>query len=254
MAQAESPQKIETPGPPGYFERARQPLASLLLLCPLILAHEGMAVWTQTHGVTGRVVARNWVLRFFESFGAVGDYLPGVAVVVTLLTWHLVQKDRVRPRVMDTPFMAGESLVLAMPLLVFSVAVGSTQAAMDAGIFISGQSVLYYFGVGIYEELIFRLLAIAVLHLVFVDLIHMPEKTGAIVSVLVSSVIFALAHYKPSAGSMLDFVQTGRFMLCFVGGMYLAAIYLLRGFGIAAATHAFFDVMTLFVPQLTESG
>ncbi|MDX1565132.1 MAG: CPBP family intramembrane glutamic endopeptidase, partial [Phycisphaeraceae bacterium] len=130
--------------------------------------------------------------------------------------------------------------------------IGTTQAMLDSGLMVSSQSVLYYFGVGIYEELVFRLLAIAVLHGVLVDLIHMPEKTGAVTAVLVSAVIFALAHHRPSSGSMLDFIQSGRFVFCLLAGVYLAAVYLLRGFGIVAATHAFYDVTTLFVPRLSE--
>ena len=255
MGQSDPKQTSISEGPPGYLVRSAQPLSSLFLLLPLLLAYEGATLWAHAHGKPPPVVARNWVSGFLEMFGAVGNYLPGAAVVITLLVWHCVSKDKIKPKASDVPWMAAESIVLAIPLLVFSVVIGSSQdASLNTGSFGVGFGVVYFFGVGIYEELIFRLLAIAVLHMLFVDAIRMPEKTGAILAILVSSVVFALAHYDPSTGSMGQFVQSPRFVFCAVGGVYLAILYLGRGFGIAAATHGFYDGMTIVVPWMVHGA
>ncbi len=62
---------------------------------------------------------------------------------------------------------------------------------------------------------------------------------------VVSSLIFSLFHY---LGPLGDSFQLSSFVFRFVAGMVLAGIYRWRGFGIAAGTHALYDVFVVLRP------
>ncbi|HIF14302.1 MAG TPA: CPBP family intramembrane metalloprotease, partial [Bacteroidetes bacterium] len=72
------------------------------------------------------------------------------------------------------------------------------------------------------------------------------EVAGLTIGVVVSALLFALYHDLPDAGSMSALTL----FFLFVAGLYLGFLYVIRGFGIAAATHAAYDVVatTLLVP------
>jgi len=114
-------------------------------------------------------------------------------------------------------------------------------APAPAGPIASWQTGLVYsIGAGIYEELLFRLIAIALLHMLLVDLLALPESWGAAAAVAVSAVAFAFYHF-----SETNPFHWGRFVFHTAAGLYFAAVYVLRGFGIVAMTHALYDVLVV---------
>jgi membrane protease YdiL (CAAX protease family) len=102
-------------------------------------------------------------------------------------------------------------------------------------------------GAGIYEELVFRLIMIALLHLILVDVLALPEGIGQAGAIGVSSLAFALYHF-PSWGE----IRVTLFLIYAFAGVYLAGIYLVRGIGIAAGAHAVYDIFV--VMQLIRAG
>lgn len=239
--------------PDHYFLRSQEPLQSLIFMAPLIVLYEVGAVLYTTDPHTGHRVsnlARSFMKDFLELFGAVGDYLPGLAVVLVLLAWHVARRDRLRfdPRLYFA--MAIESLALAIPLLMFGLligprqAAGYTAAAPDLSTMTWQAGVVFSIGAGVYEELVFRLAAIAILHMVFVDMLAVPEKRGAILAVVCSAILFAAYHF--SAGDQFTWPK---FVFYFAAGIYFAVLYVMRGFGIVVATHAFYDVLVIAISK-----
>ena len=94
-------------------------------------------------------------------------------------------------------------------------------------------------GAGIYEELLFRMVAIALIHMVAKDLLKLSEEISTIAAVVLSSLGFALVHF---TGDHNPFTMT-KLLFYTVAGVYFAAIYLGRGFGIVVAVHALYDVL-----------
>ncbi len=236
----------------GYWLCSQRPLQALVFLFPLLVFYEvGTLVFATegAHGVTRSIYARSLLQDFFELLGASGYYLPGLIVVVLLLSWHLVQRDpwRIQPRLYG--LMWGESMLLALPLFVFAMVVfreptaAGAPAMALAGTEATGgwqTQLVLSIGAGIYEELLFRLIAIALLHLLLVDVLALPEQAGAAAAIAVSALAFALYHF--SADNPFTISKC-----LFYGGagVYLAGVYVLRGFGIVAGTHAAYDVMVV---------
>ena len=108
-------------------------------------------------------------------------------------------------------------------------------------------------GAGIYEELVFRLILICVLMILFQDALKFTHKNSIILSVLISAALFSAHHHVIFLDGQL--VQTAAFNLtefCFrtLAGIYFAVLFAIRGFGITAGTHAFYDIIAVSITAL----
>jgi membrane protease YdiL (CAAX protease family) len=235
----------------SYFGRSKQPLASLFFLVPLLIAYElGVMIFATdyTHGTAQQIYARSLLNWFFSWFGVTTHFLPGLLVVVLLLTLHLLSRARWRfePRVYLV--MAAESLVLAVPLFVLITIVGMSHSFARASGGASGGApgsnweaeIVFSIGAGIYEELLFRVIAIAIIHWLLVDWLEMEDIWGSMLTVFISAVLFAIYHF--SSSNPFSFTK---FLIYVLGGWYLAGVYVIRGFGIAAGTHAAYDLLVV---------
>src|SRR3954464_13220862 len=151
---------VPTPGALGeYLQQSQTPLSSLWFVLPLLVLHEVGVQYYATlpgGGIEYRIEAFTLLTRFLQTCGATGRYLPALAVVAILLSWHIARGDR---WVFDLKVLAGmliESLVLAIPLVgVYFLFRPSTPTFMPAGEWKLMASL--YLGAGVYEELVFRL-------------------------------------------------------------------------------------------------
>lgn len=97
-------------------------------------------------------------------------------------------------------------------------------------------------GAGLYEEIVFRLFLMGGLFWLGGRALKMPVWLAAISAVLISSLAFSGVHY---IGNMGDAFELGSFFFRFIAGAMLAVIFYLRGFAVAAYTHAFYDIIVL---------
>ena len=96
------------------------------------------------------------------------------------------------------------------------------------------------FGAGFHEELIFRLILMGGLSWLLTGL---TKKNYAwIIALVVSSVLFSVAHHIGPAGEAFTF---SAFTYRTLAGAFFAVIYQVRGFAVAAWTHALYDVYVL---------
>ena len=94
-------------------------------------------------------------------------------------------------------------------------------------------------GAGIYEELVFRVLLVSALAGLGRMLGWRPVGAGVFATV-VGALIFSAFHY---IGPYGDAWQLGSFTFRAIAGVVFSAMYLTRGFGITAWTHALYDVL-----------
>src|SRR4051812_7082751 len=85
------------PAAKGYFQRSELPLLSLAFLLPFLVIYElGTSYFASdpARHSEQRIIAFNLLQQFFHLFGASGRYLPALAVVGVLLSWHIARGDR----------------------------------------------------------------------------------------------------------------------------------------------------------------
>lgn len=101
-------------------------------------------------------------------------------------------------------------------------------------------------GAGIYEELVFRLILICVLMVLFQDIFKMTHINAVVLSVLISAALFSAHHHfdffsgRPNEVDPFDITE---FAFRTIAGIYFAILYAIRGFGITAGTHAFYNII-----------
>jgi membrane protease YdiL (CAAX protease family) len=94
-------------------------------------------------------------------------------------------------------------------------------------------------GAGIYEELLFRVLLVTGLTWAAARLFKWNRTQAGVFGVLAGALIFSAFHY---IGPYGDNLQLASFTFRAVAGVLFSGLYLLRGFGITAWTHALYDV------------
>lgn len=105
-------------------------------------------------------------------------------------------------------------------------------------------------GAGIYEELVFRLILICVLMIVFQNILRLGQKNSIILSVLISAALFSVHHHIDFLSGQLnqtDPFNLMRFVFRTIAGIYFAILFAIRGFGITAGTHAFYDIIAVLI-------
>jgi len=100
------------------------------------------------------------------------------------------------------------------------------------------QDFVLYCGAGVYEELVFRVFLFGLLMMVFRHLFHMESAYAAVWSVVMAALIFSAFHH--IGGEAFTW---SRFLQRVVAGLFFAAIYVTRSFGVAAGSHSLYDIV-----------
>jgi hypothetical protein len=220
-----------------YWSLTHQPLYCLVFLLPLVLTYEfGALLLRISHWPERQLVAVRLVRDALGLFGASGLWLPGVAVLLTLLIWHLLSRRAWQVRAWVPLGMAVESILLTPPL--FALNVVKLAAGAADGPRLAEQMVLAL-GAGIYEELIFRLGLISGLLLLLVDVLRVPRRVAVWLALGLSAVLFALCHCEPIGSLPLAW---GTVLLYALAGAYLGLVYLWRGLGVSTGCHALYNL------------
>jgi membrane protease YdiL (CAAX protease family) len=220
-----------------------RPLDSLAFLLPFLLFYEVAILILSSRGGGGfssRVVAFEWLERFFELFGTTGVLLPGLAVAVVLVATQFASREPWRIHRRTVALMYVEAVAWALPLIAFS------HFTRMAAWRLPDQSVLanvaLCVGAGIYEELLFRLVLISALVVVGADLLRFSQGTTLACAVLVSAVVFSMHHHPPFGAEAFD---AFRFSFRFLAGVYLGVIFVYRGYGPAAGAHIAYNLLVI---------
>jgi membrane protease YdiL (CAAX protease family) len=224
-----------------YWSQSRRPLASLFFAGPLLVIYETGLIWLGPPAP--RNGADDWMRQTLVLLGFKAYFLLPLLTVGILLGWHHVLRQPWRVSRSVLYFMAVESLGLAVALwLSWKLYRFLLQAAAHSvGLSIADSlgKISSYLGAGIYEELLFRLI---LLNLVtgLLTWMRAGRRASVIGAVVITSLLFSAAHYVPGSGDPFLWLT---FLFRFLAGVFFAVLFRYRGFGIAAGTHAFYDVL-----------
>jgi len=227
--------------PSSYLERSEMPLISLVFLIPFIVIYEvGTRYFTTAamHGRDEQIIAFSLMQRFFYFVGAQGRHLPALAVAGVLLAWHIARKDSWEIDIRVLFGMALESILLTLPLILLGVAL-PRYFPLAAAFGPRSDRLILAFGAGVYEEFFFRLALFAFLSLLLRDILKLGRNVTCLLVVLSSAFLFSAYHYlSPS-----EHFQMQTFIFRTIAGAYFGIVFLVRGFGITASSHCFYDLI-----------
>jgi hypothetical protein len=229
-----------------YLRSTRHPWASLLFLVPLLAAYEGGVLWLGgDQAARLRNGADAWLRWVLEVFG-VGQVVAAPLIVVgVLVVWSWWRwADRPADPVTTWFGMAFESGAFAFLLWQFSQNFGPLMDHLGVRLEITVQTgrvaqVLTYIGAGIYEEVLFRL-GLFVGACVVLRGVRLPWLVAVPLAAGGAAVAFAAAHHTGPYGEPMN---PPVFLFRALAGLYLTALFVGRGFGIAVGAHAGYDVL-----------
>jgi Type II CAAX prenyl endopeptidase Rce1-like len=99
-------------------------------------------------------------------------------------------------------------------------------------------------GAGLYEELLFRVALVSALANGARLALGWSRPTAGVIATILGALIFSAFHYIGPYGE--DWALQS-FTYRAIAGLLFSALYLTRGFGITAWTHAMYDVLVLMV-------
>jgi membrane protease YdiL (CAAX protease family) len=233
----------------AYHRATRTATFGFVSTLPLLALYEvGIVLANAGRPAPVRVGADVWIKDLLAWMGVTGHLALGAAVVVVgaLVVWAERRKD-VRLRRSYFAWMVGESLVYAVVvafavsmtvgLLVLAAPVAALAGPIEVGGL--GLQLALSIGAGLYEELVFRVILVGGLFLVLRRV--MQGRTAAyLVAAVVGAAVFNAVHY---VGAYGDAFTLASFTFRFLFGLALNALFLARGFGVAAWTHALYDVL-----------
>lgn len=244
-----------------YLKETAQPIYSMLFLIPLLMAYELTAVvvnFDRTIQIRNAadIMVKNLLLQFgIRSMLGFMLAVVSIAVVCALIALR-DSKGPVKPRYFGG--MLVESALYASLL--------GTLASRFTDIFMGIRPVagpvfrsavqpaglsewMIALGAGVYEEIVFRVLLISVLLAAFEILSRLPflrwlrsQRNASVAAAVLAAVLFSAFHYVGIHGEPFLWKT---FVYRFFAGLILAFIYVTRGLGIAAWTHALYDVSIL---------
>lgn len=233
----------------GYLGATRHPWPCLLFVLPLLIAYEG-CVWQLggAHPETVRNGADNWLRVALASSGVQYSWLPPVVLTAFFAVWARARwSDRPCDLTGALTGMAMESVAFALGLWGMSRALpallqgwGITLTATGSGGLGSGTiRLVSYLGAGIYEEALFRLGLFSVV-LWLMRQAGLPSPFGILLAATGSAALFSAAHHLGPYGQPYS---NYLFLFRLAAGLYFAALFQCRGFGIAVGAHACYNVM-----------
>jgi hypothetical protein len=236
----------------GYFAATRAPRYSLIFAFPLLVLYEALAALLPPTAMAGVRNGADVLLKtVFVAFGGrTGLTVFGLGLL-GLGAW-LVWRDRRRhPGALRARYLATMFIESVAYAAVFGTVTAQLTAILLAGAPLSvpavqgtagslplGTQLVISLGAGIYEELVFRVLLVSGL-LAAALALGARRPVAIAVAIVLSALIFSGFHY---VGPLGDVFAVSSFTFRAIAGLLLSALYAARGFGIAAWTHALYDV------------
>lgn len=231
-----------------YWALARAPRYSLLLALPLYALYQAL-IGPSASGIRNGAD----VLLVQLSVALAGPrgpfYLTGalLGVGLVLIVWDLKRSGwSLRPGVLLTMLLEATALSVLTGIVVGTATAGllSYLAAGGGQLLQAGvrERLALSLGAGLYEELVFRVMLVPLLAFLARALLGARAGLAATIAVVGSALIFSAVHYIGPYGDPLTLPS---FTFRFLAGLFFSALYVLRGFGITAWTHALYDVWIL---------
>ena len=231
-----------------YLADSRSPRYAILFAAPLLLAYEAFAWILSRPDTPGVRNGADVMLKslFIKAGGHNGLLVfellfASIAVALVAHDWRR-HPGPLRWRVF--PLMLVESVLFAVMIGIIlryaTAALLNFFTLSRPGSVDVPTQLMVSLGAGIYEELLFRVILVGALALLARRVFAWAPRSAGIFAVLLSALVFSAFHY---IGALGDTLQWSSFIFRFLAGLVFSTLYLVRGFGVTAWTHALYDVL-----------
>jgi membrane protease YdiL (CAAX protease family) len=245
MSQNDAPVRREEG--PGYFEESRSFAFGIASILPLAVLYQCGIVQS---GYSQRNLAEVWLSGPMRLLGLEAATALNVLLVVAFVAvlWRSERSWAFHWTVVAA--VVAEAGLYAVALYKGGPVLADLLNERTCGLFFAvglkgAAPVLLALGAGVYEELLFRLLLIGGVAWMLHKLWGWDKVLSVGVMLVVSSVLFSLAHY---VGPLGEPARTYSFFFRAVCGLVLGIVFLWRGLGVAVWTHAIYNGLVMLSP------
>jgi membrane protease YdiL (CAAX protease family) len=231
-----------------YFADSRAPRYAILFAAPLWLGYETLAWLLSSPGREGVRNGADVLLKapFYQLAGYRG--VIGFEVLLLVVGAWLVARDwrkhpgPLRPGVFALMFVEaiGLALIVGVALRYATAALLHYFVLAIPATLGTPAQLMVSLGAGIYEELLFRVILVGGFSWLASRVFGWSPRGAAVFAVIVSALLFSSFHY---VGAYGDTLRLSSFLFRLLAGIVFSTLYVLRGFGITAWTHALYDVV-----------
>ena len=235
----------------SYLGLTKTATYGFLSALPLIILYEILIIFSN-QGREGqiRISSEVWLRQWTQYIdGPTLPILGGVLILIGIVIVVLERKKNIKIKlsyffgiILESSFYAVIIAILVSQLVSYIFA---AMAATGMSLQVEDQDLLtkiaLSIGAGIYEELLFRVILVGGLYAVL-RFFFGTKIIGYVIAALVGALLFSAIHY---IGNLADDFTTASFTFRFLFGLALNVLFLARGFGVAAWTHALYDIMVV---------
>ena len=226
----------------NYFKQSKSSFYSFIFILPLFIIYElGISAISSKDLTTVRNGADVLLRKILATVGISGVYGMALLFLFGVVAAFFVNKGRFKDLKIKSNYfliMIFESFFWSI-ILFLVLSQGQLLLAKGSAKLLIQQIVLSI-GSGIFEEFVFRVILVSGLALIVGLFFKKQYILKILISIIIAAVIFSAFHF---IGEYADIPKTSLFILRFVAGVILGYIYILRGFGIAAYSHSFYNLI-----------
>lgn len=239
---SEAPPRLKT-----YFNSTNTLLYSYLISLPLLLLYEILIFVAQPESEqVVRISVDVWIKTLFSYFGQ--DVLSITLIFIALFGIFVLYKERQKLNSLKagyflTMLIEASAYAFLLALIISTTVSSLLQIVAPQGVesLSTIQQLALSLGAGIYEELFFRVILVSLLLFILKYMVQ-TKWLRYTLAMVIAALLFSTVHY---IGDLGDTFTLGSFLFRFLFGLALNAIYIFRGFGMAAWTHAIYDIMVV---------
>lgn len=221
----------------GYLKETRRPIYSAALVLPFLCIYHIGTILLHTTYING---ADALIIRILSSLSVHSMFASALVLAAFFIIWQLCARAKWQIRMGALLLCFLESACFAL-ILLFGFGWVTTRLSMAISGRRSGISnLILYCGAGVYEELVFRAFLLGILIAGFSLIFRMKKGSAAAAAAILGALLFSLFHYIGPGG---DAFSIGSFVQRTLGGLYFSVLYITRGFGVTAASHAIYDIL-----------
>lgn len=230
----------------SYWKETRRPVYSAAVILPFFIVYHLGTFLLRTTYING---ADALIMRLLAPLSVHTMFASALALAASFLVWQVRSRASWKVQASKLIGLFVESLLFGLTLFLLlgwlSAHLLSVQALLPVRAASGGSggplaNLVLYCGAGIYEELLFRGFLLGSLFQLFRRGLHLRQLPAAVWSTAIAAVLFSLFHYVGPAGD--PFTLASFFQRSFAG-VYFSVLFIGRSFGVAAASHALYDIL-----------
>jgi membrane protease YdiL (CAAX protease family) len=211
---------------------------------PLFIIYE-LGIWLISS--ENLPVLRNSVdvlIRFtISKLGIIGIYSIAVVFLIGMIIAYMMNRKNFRRTKLKSSYFIMMTIESALWGLIISIVLSKvTVFLFKEGSNIVFQQIVLAIGSGLFEEFLFRVILVGILSIIFGLFLKNKFWYKISISIVIAAVIFSYFHF---IGEFANDFELSIFLFRALAGIILGYLYVLRGFGIVAYAHSFYNLIVI---------